>query len=198
MKMIKYSQKNTRIETERLILRAPEKRDIADIVRNLSDLRVSKWLLVVPYPYKRKDALWYINHSKEKAKESPRKDYGYWIELKETSEVIGGIGLHKVDAFQGKGEVGYWLGVSHHQKGYGSEALEALLDFAFRKLKLRKLEAGVFAGNPSSGKLLEKYGFVQEGMKRKAVRCKADGKIKDELLYGLLRTEYKPRRARKK
>jgi RimJ/RimL family protein N-acetyltransferase len=189
--MIKYSQKNSRIETERLILRQPSRKDISCIVRNLSDLNVTKWLLVVPYPYTRKDALWYINHSKEKSKEKPRKDYSYWIELKETGEVIGGIGLSKIDYFSGVGTIGYWLGTSHHRKGYGSEGLKALLDLAFRKLKLRRLEAGVFEGNPSSGKLLEKYGFKQEGCKRKAVRCKATGKLHNEVLYGLIRNEYK-------
>ena len=66
-----------------------------------------------------------------------------------------------------------------------------MIDFAFRTLKLNRLEAGVFAGNPSSGKLLEKFGFKEEGFKRKGARSKADGKIKDEVMYGLLRQEYR-------
>lgn len=192
--MIKYSQKNSRIETERLILRQPSESDVKDIIRNLSDLKVTKWLLVVPYPYTKKDALWYINHHKEKLKKKPRTDYGYWIELKETHEVIGGIGLGKIDFSAGVGTVGYWLGTKFHRKGYGSEALKALLDLGFKKLKLNRIEAGVFVGNPSSGLLLEKYGFKYEGCKRKAVRCKATGKIHDENLYGLLRSEYAGRK----
>ena len=186
-----------RIETERLILRQPEVRDIPDVVRNLSNLEVSKWLLVVPYPYREEDALWFINHCQEKSKQQPRKDYGYWMELKKQQQIIGGIGLHKVNEFQATGEVGYWLGADYHRKGYGSEALEALLSFAFNQLDLRRLEACVFVGNPSSGKLLEKYGFKLEGLKREAVRCKADGQIKDEFMYGLLRNEYKPREINK-
>ncbi|MBM3247334.1 GNAT family N-acetyltransferase [Candidatus Pacearchaeota archaeon] len=193
--MIKYSQKNTRIETERLILRQPTKADISDVVRNLSDLEVSRWLLVVPFPYARKDALWYIRHCAEKIKKKPQTDYSYWIELKESGEVIGGIGLSNIKFDQGKGTVGYWLGTRHHKKGYGSEALEALIDLAFKRLKLRRLEAGVLVGNPSSGVLLEKYGFKLEGLKRKAVIPKATGKISDEYFYGLLRQEYsRPRR----
>jgi len=188
--MIKYSQKNTRIETERLILRQPNKADISDVVRNLSNLEVSRWLLVVPYPYTRKDAQWYINHCAEKLKKKPRTDYSYWIELKESGEVIGGIGLSGIKFDQGTGTIGYWLGTSHHRKGYGSEALEALIDLAFKRLKLRRLEAGVIVGNPSSGVLLEKYGFKLEGLKRKAVIPKATGKIVDEHIYGLLRREY--------
>jgi RimJ/RimL family protein N-acetyltransferase len=45
---------------------------------------------------------------------------------------------------------------------------------------------------------LEKFGFQQEGYKRKAVVCKATGKIHDEYCYGLLKSEYKnPMRRRK-
>jgi RimJ/RimL family protein N-acetyltransferase len=195
--MIKYSKKNLRIETERLILRQPSIADISDIVRNLRDLNVSKWLLVVPYPYTQKDAIWYINHCKEKLKKKPQSDYSYWIELKESGEVIGGIGLSGIKLDQGTGTVGYWLGVNHHQRGYGSEALEAVIDLAFNQLKLRRLEAGVLVGNPSSGVLLEKYGFKLEGLKRKAVVPKATGKIVDEHIYGLLREEYKKPRRKK-
>jgi len=189
--MIKYFKKNSRIETERLILRQLEMEDISDIIRNINNIHVSKWLLVVPYPYKKKDAIFWIKSSAKKAKEMPRKDYAFGIELKEERKIIGGISLHVSAQYSESATIGYWLGEDYWRFGYGSEGLEALLDLAFKRLKLRRLEAGVFAGNPSSGKLLEKYGFKQEGYKRKAMRCKADGKIKDEYIYGLLRSEYK-------
>jgi ribosomal-protein-alanine N-acetyltransferase len=197
--MIKYSQKNSRIETERLILRPIERKDVADIVKNINDLRVSKWLLVVPYPYGKKQALFWINSTAKHAKQKPRKEYGYGIELKEEGKIIGGISLHISHQYSESATIGYWLGVKYHGKGYGSEALEALIDLAFKKIKLKRLEAGVFTGNPSSGKLLEKFSFRQEGYRRKAMRCKADGKIKDEYIYGLLRSEYQnPMKHRKK
>jgi RimJ/RimL family protein N-acetyltransferase len=52
------------------------------------------------------------------------------------------------------------------------------------------LEAGVVCRKSSSAKLLEKFGAKQEGLKRKSRICKADGKIKDELIYGLLKEDY--------
>jgi len=197
--MIKYSQKNSRIETERLILRQIQTKDIADIVENINNIKISKWLLVVPYPYGRKDALFWINNSAKKAKEIPRKEYGFGIELKAEGRIIGGISLHVSRQYDKSATVGYWLGEKYWKFGYGSEALEALIDLAFRKLKLKRLEAGVFAGNPSSGKLLEKFGFQEEGYKRQAMRCKADGKLKDEYIYGLLSRQYKnPMKARRR
>ncbi|MDP1729098.1 MAG: GNAT family protein [archaeon] len=180
-----------KLQTKRLILRPFAKGDISNIVENINNLKVTKWLLVVPYPYKRKDAIWWVENCKEKAKAKPRKDYNFGIELKEEHKIIGGIGLHRVNKNNGTAELGYWLGEKYWRQGYGSEALENLINFAFNKLKLRRLGAEVFAENPSSGKLLEKYGFKREGLKRQAQICKADGKIKDEILYGLLRKEYK-------
>jgi RimJ/RimL family protein N-acetyltransferase len=161
-----------------------------DLIKNINNINVSKWLETVPYPYKKKDAIWWIDHCKEKEKEKPTKGYEFTIELKEKKSCIGGIALAKVNKDQGTATLGYWLGEDYWRKGYGSEALKAVLDFAFKKLKLRRLEAGVFTGNPSSGKLLEKFGAKMEGMKRKSKRCKADGKIKDEICYGLLKEEY--------
>jgi len=180
-----------RIITKRLILRPLENKDCNSLIENLNNLHVSKWLLVVPYPYKIKDAKWWVNHTKRQWKDKDKKDFNFGIELKEEKKVIGGIGLTKVDKFNGTAEVGYWLGENYWRMGYGSEALEVILKLAFNKLKLRRITAGVFEGNPSSGKLLEKFGATYEGMKRKSHRCKADGKIKSEIIYGLLKEDWK-------
>ena len=171
-------------------MRSLRESDANSIVQNVGNLEVSKWLLVVPYPYTRKDALFWIKHSKKRSNKKPQTNYVFGIELKSEKAIIGAIGLHKVDRYQGYAEVGYWLGKNYHGKSYGSEALKAVIDFSFNKLKLRRLEAGVFTGNPSSGKLLEKFGFKQEGLKVKARRSKADGQIKDEIFYGLIRENY--------
>ncbi len=174
--------------TNRLILRSWEDSDKKDLIENINDLEVTKWLLVVPHPYTEKDANWWINHSKEKARKEPIEDYGFAIQLKE-GPLIGGIGIHHVNLKERKAEVGYWLGRNFHGKGYGSEALEAILKFSFEELKLEKLEAGVFEGNPSSGKLLEKFGFEYRGIRAEVV-CKADGKTKKEMFYELFRHKY--------
>ena len=177
--------------TEKLILRPIRETDAKDIFENANNLKVSKWLLVVPYPYKLKDAKKWIKYNKEKWRKNKKDDYTFGIELKDEGKLIGAIGLHKINKEQGTAETGYWLGEKYWKHGYGSEALKAILDFAFKRLKLRRIEAGVFEGNPSSGKLLEKYGFKKEGFKREARKSKANGKTKGEYIYGLLRKEYK-------
>lgn len=173
-----------KIKTSRLVIRAPTSRDIPDILEGINDLNVSKWLLVVPYPYKLKDAKDWVK--KKKDKESVR----FNIELKKEKKIIGGIDIHHIDERQKTATVGYWLNTKYHGQGYGSEALKAILDLAFSKLKLRRLEAEVFEGNEPSSYLLEKFGFQKEGLRRKSCVCKATNKIHNALIYGLLKEEY--------
>ncbi|MFA6073692.1 MAG: GNAT family N-acetyltransferase [Candidatus Woesearchaeota archaeon] len=174
-----------KLQTERLIIRKRKITDADDVVEGINNIKVSKWLLKAPYPYTKKDATAWLSRATKK------EDYSFLIELKAEKKVIGAIGLQDVNKAQGITGIGYWLNEKYHCQGYGSEALGAMLDLAFNKLKLRRVYAEIFAGNLSSGKLLEKYGAQKEGFARKAKISKADKKIKDEILYGLLKEDYK-------
>lgn len=176
-----------KIETNKLILRPLKISDAKDILENVNNMNVSKWLLLVPYPYNLKDAKNWIKMTQIEWKKKKIESYGFAIELKKEKKIIGALGLKVKRGY--KASVGYWIGEKYWRKGYGSEALNSIIKFAFDKLKLKRLEAGVFSGNPSSGKLLEKYGFKKEGYARKSELCKADGKVKDEILYGLLKDD---------
>jgi [ribosomal protein S5]-alanine N-acetyltransferase len=179
-----------KLETQRLILRNWNEKDEKNLIQNLNNIQVSKWLLVVPYPYKKKDAKWWINHCKKNSKNKVKSSYQFAIEERISKKSIGGIGLSNLDEFQETADLGYWLGTSYHKRGYMTEALEAVLEFAFKKLKLRRIKAGVFLGNEASLKTLIKQGFAQEGLLRKAARSKASKEISDEIIVGLLKEDW--------
>lgn len=189
--MEKRNRADIEIETERLIIREFEKRDIGPLTKNMNNLHVSKNLLAVPYPYKKKDAAWWINHCAKLKKERPQKTFEFAIELKAEKNLIGGISLMKYDPFQGTAEVGCWLGEKYWRQGYMFETASSLINYGFKKLKLRKFRWGAFADNVASNELAKKLGFVLEGVMRKGLRCKATKKIHDETRYGLLREEWK-------
>jgi RimJ/RimL family protein N-acetyltransferase len=180
-----------RLTTKRLILRQIEMKDASRLVEQINNLEISKWLLAVPYPYKNKDALWWINHCREKNKEKPRKSYEYLVELKSELGIIGGFGISSIKYDQGTADLGYWLGEDYWGKGYATEGVSRLIDYAFKDLKLRRLKIPAFATNPASNALAKKLGFTYEGRLRKAVICKATGKIHDENIWGLLRSEWR-------
>jgi RimJ/RimL family protein N-acetyltransferase len=115
--------KSLRIETERLVLRGFEDHDLDNLVKGIGDIAVSRNLLLVPYPYTKKDGKWWLNHCKEEQCKKERVEYNFAMELASEGRFIGAIGLSKVKEFEGTAEVGYWLAAKYHRQGYMSEAL---------------------------------------------------------------------------
>lgn len=175
---------NLIIETERLILRQYKESDADDIVEGLNNLSVSKWMSSVPYPYTKEDALKYISNSIE------NKLYNFAIVLKSENKVIGATQLNNINLVQGTAGGGIWINEKYHGKGYGTEAWGARIKFAFEVLGLRRLENGYFKGNIASWKMQEKFGYKNEGIRRKKFISLATGKIEDEYITGLLKEEW--------
>lgn len=100
--------------------------------------------------------------------------------------LIGAVGL-VVSTKDRHGELGYWLGARHRGEGYATEAARALVRWAFRRWKLRRVFAQVLAGNKASVRVLEKIGFLREGVRRKHIR--KGGRWYDAHQFGLLRED---------
>jgi ribosomal-protein-alanine N-acetyltransferase len=180
-----------KLETKRLILRKPKLSDWRDIIEGIGEYDVSKMLLVVPYPYTKKDADNFIKIKIKKWKEKNLDDYLFFIELKSEKKVIGAIGIHKINKFSETGTTSSWIKKKYWRNGYMTEAKIVVNDFAFNKLKLRRLDSFVYTDNKASNATQLKMGYKLEGTKRKAVKSKASGKIHDENIYGLLKEDWK-------
>jgi [ribosomal protein S5]-alanine N-acetyltransferase len=179
------------IETKRLILRPPRKDDWKDLVEGANDIQISKMVTSIPYPYKKKNALWWIKDVTKRWKKKEKDDYTFYIELKKEHKVIGATGIHKVDYINKKAKTGSWINRKYWRNGYILEAKIPILDFIFNKLKLEKVETEAFVENKASNAMSKKLGFKYEGTKRRSVSSKATGKIHDENIYGLLKEEWK-------
>ncbi len=80
---------------------------------------------------------------------------------------IGNIGLHKIDRFHRKAEVGIVIGEpTFWSKGYGTEAMESALRYAFGPLGLNKVSLDVLETNERAIRTYERIRFVQEGVHR--------------------------------
>ena len=180
-----------KLETQRLILRKPKLSDWKDIVEGVGNLKVSRTMGAVPYPYKKKDGLWWINKGIKKWKEKTKEDYSFVIELKSEKKVIGAMGLHKIDKFTGIAETGSWINKKYQRKGYITEAKMVVNEFVFNNLKLRKLYSPIFSINIASNATQKRMGYRLEGFLKKHARCRATGKIYDENLYGLFKEDWK-------
>ena len=77
---------------------------------------------------------------------------------------VGSVYLRDIDRVHNKAEYGIFIGEEEAlSKGYGSEAAELMIRYAFEELHLHKLYLRVLAGNERARKSYEKAGFVQEG-----------------------------------
>jgi len=91
-------------------------------------------------------------------------------------------------------ELAYYLAPEFHGQGYGSDAAETMVEYAFEDLNLRRVSARCGSFNEGSAALLESLGFEQEGRLREASWYR--GEYHDTLWYGLLRREWRERRGR--
>lgn len=118
-----------------------------------------------------------------------RTGYGFAIRPLDDETILGWIGLDGILWTNRVAGIAIAIGdKANRGKGYGREAMNLLLDFAFNELNLYRLQLGVFAYNTNAIKLYESLGFVHEGTAREFIE--RDGQRHDMLRYGLLRGEY--------
>ncbi len=177
-------EKNIIIETDRLILRIWTLEDIDDLVEGLNNINVSKWLAGAPFPYTVEDAKKFINKTIE------NNLYNFAIVLKEENKVIGGTQISNISYANGTAGGGIWLNEKYQGHGYGTEAFGARIKYAFEELGLRRLENGYFKDNVKSRNMQLKFGYKDEGIKRKKFISQATGNVEDEYITGLLKEEW--------
>jgi len=184
------------LKTKRLILRPLKKSDWKDIVEGVGELDVAKMTKSIPYSYTKKDALEWINKNIKKNRKKEKESYNFALELKSEKKVIGDIDLSKINKFSGTATTGSWINKQYWRKGYITEAKIAVNDFAFNKLKLRKLNSEVFKNNKASNATQKKVGYKLEGIEKEQVRSLSTKEIHDVNLYGLLKEDWRKVRLR--
>lgn len=103
--------------------------------------------------------------------------------------LAGVIGYHKIDWFNRQVEISYWLGAEFQGKGLMTEACRALIDHAFRELRLNRVTIRCAIGNTRSCAIPERLGFTREGVIAQG-EWLYDHYV-DLVVYGLLASEWK-------
>jgi [ribosomal protein S5]-alanine N-acetyltransferase len=107
------------------------------------------------------------------------------------STPVGTVGLDPTDRERRSAELGHWIDPEHHRGGYGSDAVELVVEHGFDQLDLHRIRARVFEFNDASKRLLESVGFTQERVHRDAEFV--DGAFQDTHWYGVLEDEWRAR-----
>lgn len=132
-----------------------------------------------PHPYTPADAEAWLARN---VAADPGTDFA--IEV--AGEACGGIGLEPLDDVgRGSAEIGFWLGERVQGRGIGSAVVPAFTRWAFDRFRFHRIHAVVFAWNPVSMRVLEKAGYVREGILRRSVL--KDGQVIDSVMYAIVR-----------
>ncbi|MFX3623247.1 MAG: GNAT family N-acetyltransferase [Ectobacillus sp.] len=93
-----------------------------------------------------------------------REDLRLLVFLKETGELVASSGLHRINWDVPKFEIGYWIRSRFSKKGYMTEAVAGIAEFAFTELGANRLEIRCDAKNARSRAIPERLGFKLEGI----------------------------------
>lgn len=119
--------------------------------------------------------------------------YAFLIFDQTSDQMLGGVTLGGVRRGVAQaGTLGYWMGAPHAGNGRMTRAVAAVVDFAFSKLRLHRVEAACLPENAPSIALLERNGFKREGYARGYL--KIDGAWRDHVLFALLEADLAQRR----
>jgi RimJ/RimL family protein N-acetyltransferase len=143
------------LETARLTLRRPTLADVKAIALLADDRRVAENTRRLPHPYSREHAVDFVQRTS-----TERRETVFLIENNLLPIGVVGLDWREPDA----PELGYWLGVEHWGRGFGTEAARAVIDFTFEEFEVEQLMAGARVSNPSSRNILEKCGFQWSGV----------------------------------
>ena len=180
-----YLAVHPRLETDRLILRKTRMEDVGDVFAYASDPEVMEFMAWAPHT-SIGDTRTYLDSA---SKVSPKKDIGFVIELKATGRVIGGCGYHHFDEKNRKLEAGYVLHRHYWGQGYVTEALRALIRYAFDEMGVHRLEAWCDVRNARSIRVMEKCGMTCEGILREH-ELRRNGFVTQKV-YGILSGEHR-------
>jgi RimJ/RimL family protein N-acetyltransferase len=176
----------TRIESERLNLRRFEDSDLAAFVAYRNDPEVARyqsWDSCDEH-----EARAFIREVGSAQPGVPSEWLQFAVEPKVTGGLIGDCALRVDEQEPYRAEIGFTLAHEHQGKGFASEAVSRLLDYAFSTLGLHRVVAIADCRNKPSWALLERIGMRREGHFLESVWF--EGEWSDEYLYAVLKDEW--------
>ncbi|MCR8635114.1 GNAT family N-acetyltransferase [Paenibacillus radicis (ex Xue et al. 2023)] len=177
-------------ETDRLIIRAPLWEDGAAVNEAVNESleQLRPWM---PWA----QSLSTIEESEAGVRRSrlqflERSDLRLHLILKETGQLIGCSGLHRINWEARKFEIGYWVRTSFSGRGYITEAVDGITDYAIHHLNANRIEIRCDSRNNRSSQVAQRLGFTLEGILR-SEKCGVDGALRDTMIFSKVRgTEF--------
>lgn len=173
----------------RVLLREPREDDAAALFTYTSDTDVTRFL-AVERPGSVDDSVYFIEKCREHRLQD--REYVYVVADLVNDQPLGIICLRHLDPAMRTAQIGTWLSRQHWGSGINAEAKALLLDFAFDRLRLHRVEARIAVANARSRVAFERLGARREGLLKESFF--KDGRYQDQYLYVVLEQEWRERR----
>ncbi|MBU3209490.1 GNAT family N-acetyltransferase [Clostridium algidicarnis] len=173
------------LESEKLIYREINSKDVEDIFKIYNDPEVAKYDWYNPIATK-DNALSIINRYRNEFQGKEEITWG--VARKNDNKIIGYCCLGDFDDDSRRSEIGYGFNRHEWSKGYATEAIKTLVKFGFEVMGLNRIEAIVTLGNAGSVKALKKANFTQEGIVRERTLMK--GEFVDDVILSIIKRDY--------
>lgn len=170
-------------ESARLLIRAPKPGDgqavYESVMASVNELK--PWLPFAQNEQTPEQSE--INVRESYIKFLKREDLRLLVFHKETGQLIGSSGLHRINWEIPKFEIGYWADTRYSGKGYMTEAVERITAFAFEELKAKRVEIRCNANNHKSRAIPERLGYKLEGLLKNDGRSVDGNELSDTCVY---------------
>ncbi len=150
---------------------------------------LKRWVPFPGAPLELSDARKYINDGSKQRLTYAGVPFGIFFQ----SKLIGFISYRKPDWVNRIIGIGYWIDASYQGKGLVTKACEILTDFAFKALKMNRVEIACAWENEKSQAVAKRLGFCKEGIIREAEYV--NGRYVNHVIYGMLAIEWEARSA---
>jgi RimJ/RimL family protein N-acetyltransferase len=177
------------IVTDNLILREFEESDLDAMIAYWSDPRYRRYYAEMTDEERHALARKLVTMFCENQQEQPRTKYQLAITLRDDGKLIGNVGVRKDNADASEGDMGCELAPDYWNMGYATEAVTAMIRFAFEQLGLHRVSASTMAENNGAWRVLEKVGMKREGELRETTLL--EGGWANSVIYGMLDREWK-------
>lgn len=175
-----------RFETERMIIRPYRSNDAKELQRVLNSKGIYETTYAIPKISSMDRVRRWIEFVQQEMLAGMSYEFAMIDDL--TGEYVGNCGIINLNKDMFSGSITYFIDPGRWNKGYASEATEAMVKFGFEKLGLERISGTCMSKNPSSRRVMEKNGFKLEGIAKKELY--KDGEFIDVDHLAILKEEY--------
>jgi RimJ/RimL family protein N-acetyltransferase len=146
------------------LLRVPQLSDAREISLLAGDYEVASMTGTIPHPYTERMAADWLASALD-------GEEGVVFAIERSGALIGCTGYRAFSLDHA--ELGYWIGKPYWGMGFATEAVRALVQYAFAHDSFAYLTVGHFSDNPASARVIAKAGFMRQGKELR--ECMARG-----------------------